>query len=313
VSKKRFGVFLESRIDRKPEFQSSLLQGDVDLLALPFFMHTILARQQLCPNVIRLDVWAPRLAEIRQPGQFVIAHLTENFERVPLTIADASPRAGSIALVFQAAGKSTRSLLALKPGEAIRDISGPLGNPTEIIPSGHALCIGSDLGAAVVHPIARELHQRTVRVSSIIGGPSKEWIIFSRELQQVGDLAVFTEDGSSGRKGSVIDAACQRLARGGVDIVYAAGPVPMMRAVSNLTRLFGVRTIVSLNPMMIDVSGVCGGCRVNVGAEARFACVDGPEFDGHLVNFDELVDRVATHRRFGHRHMPGADENCRIE
>jgi ferredoxin--NADP+ reductase len=276
-------------------------------------MHVILARQQLSPNVTRLDVSTPRIAQIRRPGQFVIVHLTENSERIPLTIADADPKAGSIALVIQSVGKSTRDLVALKPGDAIRDIVGPLGHATELIESGRALCIGGGVGTAVVHPIAQGLQRHGVKVTSIIGGRSKEWVIFEKELQQLGEVIVCTDDGSYGRKGFVTDAAKDVLAGGGVDIVYAVGPVPMMRAVVNLTRPLGVRTIVSLNPVMIDGTGMCGGCRVTVGNETRFACVDGPEFDGHQVNFDELMDRLSTYREFEQRALSCAEGACRIE
>jgi ferredoxin--NADP+ reductase len=219
-------------------------------------MQRILARQQLSPNVTRLDVHAPRIAQIRQPGQFVIVHLAENSERIPLTIADADPKTGSIALVIQAVGKSTNELVALKAGDAIRDVAGPLGHPTEMIKSGHALCIGGGVGTAVVHPIAQGLHQRGVRVTSIIGGRSKEWVIFEKELQRLGEVVVCTDDGSYGRKGFVTDAVLDLLAADGVNIVYAVGPVPMMRAVAELTRPLGVRTIVSLNPVMIDGTGI---------------------------------------------------------
>ena len=276
-------------------------------------MHTILARQQLSPNVTRLDVLAPRIAQIRQPGQFVIVHREELAERIPLTIADADPAAGSIALVIQSVGKSTRDLVALKPGEAIRDVAGPLGHPTEMIESGHALCIGGGVGTAVVHPIAQGLQRRGARVTSIIGGRSKEWVIFEHELQRLGDVMVCTDDGSYGRKGFVTDAARELLAHGGVDIVYAVGPVPMMRAVANLTRPSGVRTIVSLNPVMIDGTGMCGGCRVSIGAETRFACVDGPEFDGHLVNFEELMDRLSAYGEFERQAVACAGNTCRLE
>jgi ferredoxin--NADP+ reductase len=276
-------------------------------------MHSILARQQLSPNVTRLDVHAPRIAQIRQPGQFVIVHLDENSERIPLTIADANSQAGSIALVIQAVGKSTNELVALKAGDSIRDIAGPLGHPTEMIASGHALCIGGGVGTAVVHPIAQGLHKRGLRVTSIIGGRSKEWVIFEKELLRLGEVLVCTDDGSYGRKGFVTDAARGLLEAGGVDIVYAVGPVPMMRAVANLTRPFGVRTIVSLNPVMIDGTGMCGGCRVSLGNEMKFACVDGPEFDGHLVNFDELQDRLATYREFEQKSLSCAAGNCRLE
>lgn len=276
-------------------------------------MHTILARQQLSPNVTRLDVLAPRIAQIRQPGQFVIVRLGENSERIPLTIADADPRAGSIALVIQAVGKSTKELVALQPGEAIRDVAGPLGHPTEMISSGRAICIGGGVGTAVVHPIAQGLAQRGVQVTSIIGGRSKEWVIFEAELRRLGDVIVCTDDGSLGQKGFVTQALNEAMQQGKIDIVYAVGPVPMMRAVAKITRPFNIRTIVSLNPVMIDGTGMCGGCRVSIGNETKFACVDGPEFDGHLVNFDELMERLTTYREFEQRAMQCADDKCRIK
>jgi ferredoxin/flavodoxin---NADP+ reductase len=275
-------------------------------------MHPILAREQLSPNVTRLDVRAPRIAQIRQPGQFVIVHLAADSERIPLTIADANPQTGAIALVIQAVGKSTRELVALKPGDAISDIAGPLGHPTEMIASGHALCIGGGVGTAVVHPIAQGLQRRGVKVTSVIGGRSREWVIFERELRQLGDVVVCTDDGSYGRKGFVTDAARDLLAAGGVDIVYAVGPVPMMRAVVNLTKPLGVRTIVSLNPVMIDGTGMCGGCRVSIGNETKFACVDGPEFDGHQVNFDELLDRLTTYQEFEQQANACDAGKCRL-
>ncbi|MGA2243269.1 MAG: sulfide/dihydroorotate dehydrogenase-like FAD/NAD-binding protein [Verrucomicrobiota bacterium] len=275
-------------------------------------MHPILAKEQLSPNVTRLDVLAPRIAQIRQPGQFVIVHLAAASERIPLTIADANPQTGSIALVIQAVGKSTRELVALNPGDAIHDVAGPLGHPTEMIASGHALCIGGGVGTAVVHPIAQGLHQRGVRVTSVIGGRSREWVIFERELRQLGTVVTCTDDGSYGRKGFVTDAARELIEAGGVDIVYAVGPVPMMRAVVNLTKPLGVRTIVSLNPVMIDGTGMCGGCRVTIGNETRFACVDGPEFDGHQVNFEELMDRLTTYREFEQQANACAENACRI-
>jgi ferredoxin/flavodoxin---NADP+ reductase len=261
-------------------------------------MNLILARQPLSPNVTRLEVEAPRIAEIRQPGQFVIVRLDDHSERIPLTIADADPGRGSITLVIQAVGKSTRELVALEPGRAIRDVAGPLGHPTELITSGHALCVGGGVGTAVVHPIAQGLHRAGVQVTSIIGGRSREWVIYEEELRRLGEVIVCTDDGSHGRKGFVTDALKDLLAQRGADIVYAVGPVPMMRAVANLTRPLHLHTIVSLNPVMIDGTGMCGGCRVSLGNETRFACVDGPEFDGHQVNFDELMDRLGTYREF---------------
>ena len=276
-------------------------------------MHKIVSKARLSPNVTRLDVEAPRLARIRQPGQFVIVHRAEGAERIPLTIADADPEAGTIALVIQAVGKSTRDLVALEPGEAIADIAGPLGKPTELIASGRALCIGGGVGTAVVHPIAQGLHRRGVSVLSVIGGRSKEWVIFEKELRALGEVIVCTDDGSYGRRGFVTDAAREALAAGGIDIVYAVGPVPMMRAVVNLTRPLGVRTIVSLNPVMVDGTGMCGGCRVAVGGQTLFACVDGPELDGHLVDFDLLMDRLTTYREFEQAANAACEDGaCRI-
>ncbi len=276
-------------------------------------MHKIVSKARLSPNVTRLDVEAPRLARIRQPGQFVIVHRAEGAERIPLTIADADPEAGTIALVIQAVGKSTRDLVALEPGEAIADIAGPLGKPTELIASGRALCIGGGVGTAVVHPIAQGLHRRGVSVLSVIGGRSKEWVIFEKELRALGEVIVCTDDGSYGRRGFVTDAAREALAAGGIDIVYAVGPVPMMRAVVNLTRPLGVHTIVSLNPVMVDGTGMCGGCRVAVGGQTLFACVDGPEFDGHLVDFDLLMDRLTTYREFEQAANAACEDGaCRI-
>jgi len=276
-------------------------------------MHKIVSKAQLSPNVTRLDVEAQRIAEIRQPGQFVIVHRGPGAERIPLTIADADQAAGTIALIIQAVGKSTKELVALEPGEAIADIVGPLGNPTELIESGRAVCVGGGVGTAVVHPIAQGLHARGVAVTSIVGGRSREWVIMENELRRLGDVVVCTDDGSYGRKGFVTEAAAEVLRQGGVDIVYAVGPVPMMRAVVNLTKPLGVRTIVSLNPVMVDGTGMCGGCRVTVGNETKFACVDGPEFDGHLVDFEVLIDRLSTYREFEQRAVASCEADvCRI-
>ncbi len=261
-------------------------------------MHEVVSKTRLSPNVTRLDVVAPRVAQIRQPGQFVIVRRGEGAERIPLTIADADAGAGTIALVIQAVGKSTMELVALEPGQAVADIVGPLGKPTELISAGRALCIGGGVGTAVVHPIAQGLQRRDVAVVSIIGGRSREWVILEDELRRLGEVLVCTDDGSYGRHGFVTEAARDTLAGGGIDIVYAVGPVPMMRAVVQLTRPLGVRTIVSLNPVMVDGTGMCGGCRVGVGGQTMFACVDGPEFDGHLVDFDLLMDRLTTYREF---------------
>ena len=260
-------------------------------------MFKVIANTQLSPNVWRLDVMAPRIAQIRQAGQFVIVCKGENCERVPLTIADASPKEGWISLVIQAIGKSTRQLVALQAGEFIRDISGPLGKPTELAAPGQkAVCVGGGVGTGVVHPIAQGLHAKGVKVVSVIGGRSKPWVFFEQELKRYGEVVVCTDDGSYGRKGFVTDAVREQLEAGGVDTVYAVGPVPMMRAMAQLTKPFGVHTVVSLNPIMVDGTRMCGGCRVTVGNEVKFACVDGPEFDGHQVDFDNLWDRLGSYK-----------------
>jgi ferredoxin/flavodoxin---NADP+ reductase len=275
-------------------------------------MHNIVAKAQLSPNVTRLEVIAPRIAEIRQPGQFVIVHRGEGAERIPLTIADANEAAGTITLVIQAVGKSTRELVALEPGDGIADIVGPLGRPTDLIAKGRALCVGGGVGTAVIHPIVQGLHRRGIAVVSIIGGRSKEWVIFEEELRRLGEVIVCTDDGSYARKGFVTEAARDVLGAGGIDVVYAVGPVPMMRAVVALTRPMGVPTIVSLNPVMVDGTGMCGGCRVSVGNEVKFACVDGPEFDGHQVDFELLMDRLSTYRTYEEQANACSQGACKI-
>ena len=261
-------------------------------------MHEVVAKRALSPNVTRLEVKAPRIAEIRQPGQFVIVRRAPGCERIPLTIADADPVAGTITLVIQAIGRSTLDLVSVKVGETIRDVAGPLGKATELLEHGKAVCVGGGVGTAVVYPIAQGLKRRGVSVISIIGGRSKEWVIFEEDLRQQGDVIVCTDDGSAGRKGFVTEALKDTIAAGGIDAVYAVGPVPMMRAVAELTRPLNVHTIVSLNPVMVDGTGMCGGCRVSVNGEIKFACVDGPEFDGHQVDFAELQDRLGTYKVF---------------
>ena len=261
-------------------------------------MHPIIDKAALSPNVTRLVVSAPRIALVRQPGQFVIVRLGDGAERIPLTIADADPDRGTITLVIQAVGKSTMDLTAREVGEAITDVAGPLGQETDLIDHGRALCVGGGVGTAVVHPIAQGLHARGVAVTSIIGGRSREWVIFEDELRRYGDVEVCTDDGSYGRHGFVTDALKDQLDNGGVDQVYAVGPVPMMRAVSQLTYRYEVPTVVSLNAIMVDGTGMCGGCRVTVGGQTHYACVDGPEFDAHQVDFAQLSDRLTTYRPF---------------
>jgi len=274
-------------------------------------MHPIIATDQLSPNVTRLIVEAPRIAEVRHPGQFVIVRLGPGAERIPLTIADVDRAAGTITLIIQSIGKSTADLVELRPGDAITDVAGPLGRPTGLIDHGHAVCVGGGVGTAVILPIAQELGRRGVRVTSVIGGRSREWVILETELAAAGEVVACTDDGSYGRPGFVTQALEDILNAGPVDAVYAVGPVPMMRAVSELTRPFGVPTTVSLNAIMVDGTGMCGGCRVVVDGRSQYACVDGPEFDGHAVDFQLLADRLATYRSFEQAAMERR-EACKI-
>ncbi len=264
-------------------------------------MHPVIEREQLSPNVVRLVVEAPRVAKVRRPGQFVIVRKGPGAERIPLTIADTDPEAGTITLMIQAIGVSTSDLCDLQVGDAITDVAGPLGSATELIEQGHAVCVGGGVGTAVILPIARELARRGVTVTSVIGGRSKEWVILEPELREAGEVVPCTDDGSYGRHGFVTQALKDLLDEGGIDAVYAVGPVPMMKAVAELTRPYGVHTMASLNAIMVDGTGMCGGCRVSIGGETKYACVDGPEFDAHQVNFAELADRLTTYREFEQR------------
>lgn len=262
-------------------------------------MFEVLQNGTLAPNVHRMVIRAPRIAKARQPGQFVIVHPEAGGERIPLTIGDADPQAGTITLFIQAVGASTLKIVNTSVGGSLRDIAGPLGKSTEIEKWGRVACVGGGLGTAVLYPLAKALAEAGNEVTAIIGGRSKPFIILADELSAFSDaVLIATEDGSLGRQGFVthalqelIDDPVKRPAA-----VFAIGPVPMMQAVAELTRPYGIKTIVSLNPIMIDGTGMCGGCRVKVGDETKFACVDGPEFDGHLVDFGLLMDRLSMYR-----------------
>ena len=263
--------------------------------------HKIIENQAFAPDVSSVWVEASRIARVRKPGQFIILRIDEGGERLPLTIADVDPQAGTIRLIIQAIGKTTRQLCSLRPGQTIRDIAGPLGVPTHLDGFGHAVCVGGGVGTAVVYPIAQALAELDNKVTAIIGGRTKDYVILEKELSLFADRVIpTTDDGSSGKKGFVT-TALQELLDASTDLpvkaVYAVGPVPMMKAVSALTKPYGIYTVVSLNPIMVDGTGMCGGCRVTIGGKSKFACVDGPEFDGHQVDFDELADRLATYRR----------------
>jgi ferredoxin--NADP+ reductase len=270
--------------------------------------HEVLSNTQLSTDVHRLVVRAPRVAAARQPGQFVIVRLGPGAERIPLTIADSDNAAGTIDLVIQRVGKSTSDLVALDPGDQILDVVGPLGSPSDLVTSGTAVCVAGGVGAAVMFPIARRLHELGADVIVVVGARTGGGVLFEDEFAGFAELIVCTDDGSAGRAGLVTDALVEVLTNRSVDVVYAAGPVPMMRAVAAVTRPLGLRTIVSLNPIMVDGTGMCGGCRVTVDGAMRFACVDGPEFDGHGVDFDELADRLGT---YGEAEKMAAGHVCR--
>lgn len=261
-------------------------------------MHRILSKDNLAPDVVRFWIEGAHIARKRKPGQFVIVRTSEEGERIPLTIADVDRQRGAISIIVQGVGKSTKQLNQLNVGDAILDVAGPLGKATEIHPNSRVCCIGGGIGTAVVYPIAcgaKALHGQVV---AIVGGRTKDLVILEQELRAVVDrVIVTTDDGSAGAKGLVTDALQALLAEGAVfDEVVAVGPLPMMKAVVAVTRPLGIKTTVSLNPLMVDGTGMCGGCRVSVGGEQKFVCVDGPEFDGHLVDFDELAARLRAYR-----------------
>ncbi len=268
----------------------------------------------ISPNVGKMIVEAPYVAEHRKAGQFIILRIDEFGERIPLTIADSDSQAGTLTLYYQVVGKTTRHLSQLKESGSLQDIAGPLGHPTEIHKYGTAVCVGGGIGIAPVFPISTAMKKAGNRVINIIGARSKDLLILEEELGRVGDeLIVCTDDGSHGRKAFVTEALKEIMDREKVDIVVAIGPVPMMKAVSDLTRSAGIKTMVSLNSIMVDGTGMCGGCRVTVDGEKRFTCVDGPEFDGHQVDFDELTKRLATYRGEEKVSSEHYDHKCRLE
>lgn len=256
-------------------------------------MYTIKRKEKLAPNIYGMDIEAPRVARKAQAGQFVILRSHEEGERIPLTVADADPEAGTVTVIFQVAGLSTALMAGLEAGQRYADLAGPLGNPSPLPRKGRALCIGGGVGTAVVYPSIRELHRRGVSVDVIIGARSAEYLILEKEIESICDrLYVTTDDGTKGRKGFVTDQLRDLLASGEhYDEVIVIGPVIMMKFVAAVTREFGVKTIASLNPIMVDGTGMCGSCRVTVGGEVKYACVDGPDFDAHLIDFDELMNR----------------------
>lgn len=259
-------------------------------------MYRILRTDRLAATIARFVVEAPLVARKRRAGQFVIVRVEEAGERIPLTIVDADPVRGTITLVVQAVGKTTRLLLTKRAGDTLVDVLGPLGNPTPVERYGEVACVGGGVGTAELLPIARALAAAGNRVHAVLGGRTRELVVLEREMRACSEsLRITTDDGSHGRKGVVTDALGELLEERPIGAVYAIGPLPMMKAVAELTRARGLPTYVSLNAIMVDGTGMCGGCRVTVGGEMKFACVDGPEFDGHRVDFDELRRRNRTY------------------
>jgi ferredoxin--NADP+ reductase len=262
-------------------------------------MYLVISNDILALNLHRLVVHAPRVAKVRRPGQFVIVRGERGGERIPLTIGDADPAAGTITLFVQAVGVSTRQIVTIPADGSLQDVAGPLGKPTHLGEWKRVVCVGGGVGTAVLYPLVKALAEAGKHITTIIGGRSSRYIILADELATLSEQVVITtEDGSQGRKGFVTDALTDLIADPlrTPEAVFAIGPVPMMRAVAELTRPSGIETIVSLNPIMIDGTGMCGGCRIVVGGETKFACVDGPEFDGHLVDFTGLSERLTTYR-----------------
>jgi ferredoxin--NADP+ reductase len=260
-------------------------------------MFRIVEKEQLAPTITKFVIEAPFIARKRKAGNFVMIRVAEGGERIPLTIADSDVQAGTITIIVQAIGKTTKLLCSREAGTSILDVVGPLGNPTPMENRGVVVCVGGGVGTAEIFPIARALRDAGNTVYTIIGGRSRELVILEDEMRDCSaEVFVTTDDGSYARKGLVTDQLRDLLDGPlGVKAVYAIGPLPMMKAVANLTRPYGVHTLVSLNTIMVDGTGMCGGCRVTVGGEMRFACVDGPEFDGHKVDFDELMMRNRTY------------------
>ncbi len=276
-------------------------------------MYRVVSKRALAEEIYRLEVEAPRIAQKRKAGQFVIVRGTADGERLPLTICDADPDAGTITLIIQTVGASSHQVCAIEEGEALHDVAGPLGKPTDIEKVGLCVCVGGGVGTAPMYPIAKALKEAGNELIGIVGARSKDLLILTDEVAAISDeLLIATDDGSAGHKGFVSDVLAEVLANRKVDLCVAIGPVMMMRACAEVTRPAGVHTIVSLNPIMIDGTGMCGGCRVTVGGKTKFACVDGPEFDGHQVDFAELARRLAAYRDFEGRRHEEFHEECRI-
>lgn len=276
-------------------------------------MFLIQSRENLTPSVVKMEIAAPMVARRCKAGQFVILRAAETGERIPLTIADYDRQRQTVTIIFQVVGKSTRLLAEKQQGDCIPDFAGPLGKPSELEGIRRAAVVGGGLGCAIAHPQAKELFESGAQVDLIAGFRSKEFVILEEAMKKVSNrLFIMTDDGSYGEKGLVTDRLRSLIESGGdYDAVIAIGPLVMMKYVSLLTKEFGIKTIVSMNPIMIDGTGMCGGCRLTVGGETKFACVDGPDFDGHLVDFDEAIRRAGMYRN--QERQSAENHACRMD
>jgi ferredoxin--NADP+ reductase len=261
-------------------------------------MFEILKRHEMADGtVVMNEISAPKIAAKARPGQFVILKATETGERIPLTMADTDPKKGTITVIYQVVGKSTALFRGMQVGEKYQDVIGPLGQPTHLEKLGKVACVGGGTGIAVLHPITRALKEIGNYVYAVIGARTKDLLILEDKMKAAShELEVCTDDGTYGHHGFVTDVLRDLLERENIKLVVGIGPVPMMKFLCKLTAEYGVKTLVSLNPIMVDGTGMCGCCRVTVGGKTRFACVDGPEFDGHAVDFDELAKRLDAYK-----------------
>ena len=266
-------------------------------------MYRIVRKKQLNPTVTLMDIEAPLVAKKAEPGQFIILRVDDQGERIPLTIADYQRDAGIVTIIFQIVGGTTEKLNHLNEGDFIHDFVGPLGTPSHLDGLKKVAVVGGGVGCAIAYPIAKKLHELGAQVHSIVGFRNRDLVILEDEFAAVSDMTqVMTDDGSYGRKGLVTDALRELIQSGQqYDEVIAIGPLIMMKFVCRLTQEFHIKTMVSMNPIMIDGTGMCGGCRLTVGGETKFACVDGPDFDGHLVDFDQAIERSSMYRDFERR------------
>lgn len=273
-------------------------------------MYKIVKKRQLNENVVLMEIEAPFVAKKALAGQFIILRVDEYGERIPLTVADYDRENGTVTIIFQIVGATTKLLSTLNEEDCLKDFAGPLGKATELDGVKKACVIGGGVGCAIAYPSAKALFNNGAQVDVIAGFRNKDIVILEEEFKAVShNLYITTDDGSYGEKGFVTDKLKTLIEAGNqYDLVLAIGPVPMMKFVSKTTEPYGIKTLVSLNPIMIDGSGMCGGCRVNVGGEIKFACVDGPDFDGHQVNFDELMRRNSAYKE----QEAHSRENCRL-